>query len=110
MRQEANTSHNEPEMLSLNDMSKNSTSASGDFPGDFLTFRTMIAPVLIQVVFWIGVAACAVIGIMNIADEAVVPGIIILLLGPLVLRLWCELTILFFRMNQTLTDIRNRLN
>jgi hypothetical protein len=30
-----------------------------------------------------------------------------MVLGPVIVRIYCEVLILFFRMNETLTDIRN---
>ena len=30
---------------------------------DFLAFRTMITPVIIQILFWVGVALCIIFGI-----------------------------------------------
>lgn len=88
--------------------------------GDFWAFRTMITPVLIQVIFWIGVIACVVSGIAimksaynsyretwNEAQVAV--GIAWIVLGPVVVRIYCEFAIVFFRMNETLTEIRNKL-
>ncbi len=32
-------------------------------------------------------------------------GLVILVGGPLVLRLWCEVAVVFFRMNETLTEM-----
>ncbi len=37
-------------------------------------------------------------------------GFFAMLLGPIAVRIYCELLIIFFRMNETLTDIRNDLN
>ena len=79
--------------------------------GDFLSFRKMITPVIIQIIFWIGVAAAIIGGIVVLvaADEAGtrVLGLLYMILGPLYWRVVCEIVILFFRMNETLTDIKN---
>ena len=79
--------------------------------GDFLSFRKMISPVIIQIIFWIGVAAAIIGGIVVLvaADEAGtrVLGLLYMILGPLYWRVVCEIVILFFRMNETLTDIKN---
>jgi len=40
----------------------------------------------------------------------IVIGIALILVGPVVVRLWCEFSILFFRMNETLTDIKSEIN
>jgi hypothetical protein len=73
----------------------------------------MITPVIIQIVFWVGVAVIVVasFSLMVADDEATgvgpLAGIGLLLFGTLLWRVYCELLILFFRMNETLTDIRN---
>lgn len=85
---------------------------------DFLSFRKMITPIIIQIIFWIGVAICVIAGfgtiIAGIGDYggglAVLGGLATIIFGPIVVRIYCELLILFFRMNETLTDISNKLD
>jgi len=81
---------------------------------DFLSFRRMLTPLIIQVLFWIGVGVCAfagliifVAGVSNNEAGGALLGLLILILGPFAVRIWCELCMLFFRMNETLTGIRN---
>ena len=74
--------------------------------GDFLAFRRMITPLLIQAIFWVATAAAVLFGVGLLGRNPPL-GILVLVLGPLSIRVWCELLILFFRMNETLTDIRN---
>jgi len=77
---------------------------------DFVTFRRMLAPVLVQVIFWGGVLLCIVSGIVTIATRHEwLLGLETLIVGPIFFRLACELIILFFRMNETLTDIHHQL-
>lgn len=83
---------------------------------DFLLFRRMVAPILIMLLFWAGttltVLAClagiAVGLVRNQFLEAAV-SFFGLFLGPLCVRVVCEVFIVIFRINETLTDIRNRL-
>ena len=74
----------------------------------FLTFRRMITPALIQVVFWLGAIAVVVYGV-TIAGERPVLGILVIVGGVLLVRIWCELLILFFRIHETLISIRATL-
>lgn len=91
---------------------------------EFLTFRKMITPIVVQIIFWIGIVVSVIGGISLIGSGAagygaygmygeiiattrVLSGLLLLFLGPLVIRIYCELLILFFRMNETLTEIRN---
>ena len=77
---------------------------------DFLTFRRMVTPLLIQVIFWVGVVASVIAGIsVIVAHHAIVDGLVRIIVGPLLVRIGCELLILFFRINETLTDIRTEL-
>lgn len=83
---------------------------------DFLAFRTMITPVIIQIIFWIGVAFCVISGLFTMflgsrygGAGGFFTGLLILILGPVVVRIYCELLIVFFRMNETLTEIKNNL-
>jgi hypothetical protein len=36
-------------------------------------------------------------------------GLLTMVAGPVVVRIWCELAIIFFRMNETLTEISAKL-
>lgn len=78
---------------------------------DFITFRRMVTPVLIQVAFWIGVVITVIGGLaMLIAGDGVqvrVSGFIMLVFGPILSRLYAEIFIVVFRMNETLTEIKN---
>ena len=85
---------------------------------DFLKFRKMITPVIIQVLFWVGVAGTVIAALVVMAMSfgssgggaaQFLGGLIMLVLGPVVVRIYCELLILFFRMNETLTDIKHGL-
>ena len=85
---------------------------------DFLKFRKMITPVIIQILFWVGVGG-AVIGALVIMAMSFssygggaaqfLGGLVMLVLGPVMVRIYCELLILFFRMNETLTEIKTSL-
>ncbi|GBD08458.1 hypothetical protein HRbin22_00698 [Candidatus Thermoflexus japonica] len=94
---------------------------------DFLTFRRMITPYLIQVLFWIGVAlsvlvGCAILfgGVAGIGGVGRRDGAgsvlgalclspLVVILGILVSRIYAELLIVTFRISETLTDIRELL-
>ena len=77
---------------------------------DFLSFKRMLMPVLIQIVFWLGIVVCIITGIINLIRTEWVLGVEVLILGPILVRIACELLILFFRINETLTDINRKLS
>jgi hypothetical protein len=72
----------------------------------------MLTPVLIQVVFVLGSLAAIAAGLVAIGHGAahhpsgqVGAGIALVLLGPIVVRLYAELLIVVFRINDSLSDI-----
>lgn len=87
--------------------------------GDFLMFRRMVTPWVILALFWLGVGASVVVAAVLIIRAAVpgsegdlmslAGGVAVLVLGPVATRVFCEVLILLFRMNETLTDIRTSL-
>lgn len=77
---------------------------------DFIFFRRMLTPVLIQILFWAGIIFCIVAGFVDIfSKHSAWNGIKILILGPIAIRMACEVFILFFCINETLTDIKNTI-
>jgi hypothetical protein len=86
--------------------------------GDFFSFRRMITPVIIQVLFWIGVAIAVIAGLVTMVTSfgrfaggflQFLSGLGILILGPIAARVLAEALIVYFRINETLTDIRATL-
>ena len=75
---------------------------------DFFSFRRMITPIIIQVLFWIFTAIAVIGGIVLLfrggAQTAL--GLVWIVVGPLIARVYCEILIVVFRINETLTDIR----
>jgi hypothetical protein len=86
---------------------------------DFWAFRTMVTPVIIQIIFWVGALMCLIVGagmiIMGISahqsglEHYIWKGVLLFILGPLGVRLYCEILIVFFRINETLTEIKHDL-
>jgi len=77
--------------------------------GDFFRFETMITPIMIQVLFWLAVLLCVIVGIIMLisADEmsARLGGLMLLLLGPIGVRIYAEILIVVFRINDHLRHI-----
>ena len=75
---------------------------------DFLKFKKMITPTIIQFVFWIGVFVVIIAGIFMLREE-VAAGIMMIVLGPLFIRIYAELLIVVFKINENLNEINNSL-
>jgi hypothetical protein len=83
--------------------------------GDFLSFRKMITPAVIQIFFWLGVVICviAALGILSnsntLAAASPLPpalsAILVLIIGPLIVRIYCELLMVLFRIYESLRAI-----
>ena len=84
---------------------------------DYLTFRKMITPIIIQILFWIGAVGSVLWALFLIFSGAttsrggglVLTGLVMLFLGPIIVRIYCELLILLFRINDTLNEIKTSL-
>jgi hypothetical protein len=76
---------------------------------EFLSFRKMITPLLIQVIFWVFILFTVVGAFIWMFTLSFWLGLVYLILGPLLVRIYCELLILFFRMYEELTSIRQAL-
>jgi len=83
--------------------------------GDYLTFRKFIVPLIIQIIFWLFAALSIIAGLgmlyLAISQKlglfAVLEGLFVLVAGPLMVRIYCEILIVIFRIHDTLTDVKN---
>ncbi len=76
---------------------------------DYLCFKRMLMPRLITLVFWLACLLCVVLSYYCIKAQQWSTVFALLVLAPLGLRLICEWLILFFKINETLTDIKQAL-
>ncbi len=76
---------------------------------DFLLFRRMVSPLLIQLLFWLGSLVCIFVGLFGLFNHTVMMGLCVLVMGPLVIRLVCEYLIVQFGINRVLQEIKQEL-
>lgn len=63
---------------------------------DILNFNKMITPIIIQAIFWVGV-----LGIFIAAFQYnFLQGILMIIFGTLIWRVYCELMIVIFQINK----------
>ena len=77
---------------------------------DFLRFETMITPILIQILFWLAVVFCLIMGVVAILSNeqyGVAVGVAFIILGPIVTRIYSEILIVVFRINDHLRQIQH---
>src|SRR5699024_352250 len=89
----------------------------------YAEFDVMITPTIIKVIFWIGVAASVIFGLITSLGGLVVMvsesffvgflsfigGLFIIVIGSLMTRIYCELMIVVFKMQQSLHSIDVKL-
>ncbi len=102
-------------------MKKKKKSGGGSAVVDFLLFRLMVAPWIFMALFWLGVigtilagASIIILAVMDfprMQDKiwGSLMGLGYIILGPIVLRVYAEVIIVFFRIFDTLVDIKNSL-
>jgi len=79
---------------------------------EFLNFDKMITPTIIKILFWIGVIVSVIFGLVQIFNGGffVIIGLLMIVLGPIFVRIYCEILIILFKMNDNLHDIKNLLS
>ena len=78
--------------------------------GDFFRFEVMITPILIQILFWIVVAVSVIIGIVMIVSRegpGIAGGILVIIFGPILARIYAEILIVLFKVNDHLRHIQH---
>ncbi len=75
---------------------------------EYVNFRKMITPTLIQGLFWIVVVICVAAGVFRLTSEPVT-GISLIIFGPLVARVYAEILLIMFKIHERLGDIQSLL-
>jgi hypothetical protein len=73
--------------------------------GEYLSFKKLFTPVLIQVVFWIAVIFNTIDALFG--GHSFFGAIFYLIVGPILIRIICEALVVVFEINNTLTEIRD---
>jgi len=79
--------------------------------GEYLSFQKMITPTLIQVIFWFAVFFIVIGALSTIfagsGNGHVWVGLGTLLFGPVLARIYCEILIVLFRINDNVRELRH---
>lgn len=76
---------------------------------EILTFRRMITPGLLQWIFWLLIVVFIVIGITDLLRHHPLFALFWFILAPLCLRVFIELVICLFTINNQLNEIRKNV-
>ena len=72
---------------------------------EYLRFNKMITPMIIQVLFWVFAAVVVLAGLFQLTQNFLT-GLVLIILGPIGVRIYAELLIVLFQINAALQDIR----
>ena len=71
-----------------------------------LFFNRMLTPKIITLVYWVGLLASMVGGVVTMTQgyrgSGVFAGLSIMIVGPFLVRIWCELFIVLFKIEEHL--------
>jgi hypothetical protein len=80
-----------------------------------LFFDSMLTPKIIIAVYWIGLVGLFIgtivfmfVGYEGFTFEKFMTGLFVMVGGAVGLRIWCELLIVLFKMNEALQGMRNK--
>jgi hypothetical protein len=70
---------------------------------DWISFNKMITPIIIKVLFWIGVVVSVIFGLFLIflsftggGFQSFLMGLVIMIFGPIFVRVYCEILFVIF--------------
>jgi len=81
---------------------------------DRLFLNNMLTPKIITVIYWLLALSAIVSGLATIFAGSggftanLLGGLFIVFLGTIGARIWCELTIVLFKMNEALQEMRRK--
>jgi hypothetical protein len=82
---------------------------------EFLDFNRMITGDIIKYVYWALAGVTVIVGIITFLFSlftgdfsGALGGLLVTLLGPVLIRIYCELMIVLFKIHETLVDIKNK--
>lgn len=80
-------------------------------PEDLISFDQLITPHHVQVLFWIGVAASVLtgVGLMISNFFPLLLGLVVLVTGPVLTRVGCELLVLAFKVVDWIAEAKSTL-
>lgn len=79
-----------------------------NFFAPWLNFNDMLTPRIIEIVYMLGLIGIVLISVVMIVDGEAGGGIILLLCGSIAWRIWCELMIVVFKINENIQKIANQ--
>lgn len=73
-----------------------------------LFFDEMLTPKVITIVYWLLLASTLIGGLLTMFSGSFLTGLLTIVFGAIAVRIWCELLIVLFKMNEALQEIRSK--
>jgi hypothetical protein len=73
-----------------------------------LNFDTMLTPKIITIIYFLMLAGVLIGGVIAIFSAKIIPGVLLVLFGVLGTRVYCEILIVVFKMNEALQELRKK--
>ena len=79
---------------------------------EFISFDRMVTPVLIKIIYWLATIAVVIFGLacFGMEDYGPVSGVLVLIFGPIAVRVYAEMSIVLFKISESLVSIRDNQN
>jgi len=75
---------------------------------DLFSFDNLITPAIIHIVYWLGIAVAVLAGLVSIfGGGSIMKGLVVMVVGPIIVRVGCEVLVVLFRMNENLAAFRD---
>lgn len=75
---------------------------------DILFFDSMLTPKIITFVYWLGLLSVVLGGLGSIFSGGILQGLGVLIFGLIGIRIWCELLIVLFKINENLQKMASK--
>jgi hypothetical protein len=76
---------------------------------DIIAFRKMITPSIIQTIFWVMLVIVVLASLATMLRISFIGGLVNLVVGPIMLRVSCEVLMIIFSINDRLCEISEKL-
>lgn len=76
---------------------------------DLLGFDKMVTPIIIRILYFLGLLAVLVMTVVSLFQGNILPAIGILVFGAIMVRVYSELLILLFRIHDNLVSINQQM-
>ena len=92
-------------MSELNNNENQSSNPILDFLKQFISFESFITPSIIVFIFWLSIIGISLSGIVAIFSGYIFYGIVEVVLGVIFTKVFCEILIVLFKINNHLKEI-----